>query len=117
MSTRTLETPVIADRRDFRLAKTVRPRRYELRFDLDLNEWRSTGHERIALQIEEPTREIVLHALDLDIQSATIAGGPTFESATYDAEAQIATLRFTAEIGPGAHTLDIDWTGGIRDAL
>jgi len=108
---------VIADRRDFRLAKTVRPRRYELHFDLDLDEWRSTGRGRIDLHMDEAAREITLHAVELDITSATIAGGPAFASVTYDEEAQTATLRFSGEITTGDHMLDLEWTGSIRDAL
>ncbi len=108
---------MIADRRDFRLTKAVRPRHYELRFDLDLNEWRSTGHARVELHLDQPSHEIVLHSLDLDIQAATVAGGPAFEAATYDTEAQIATLRFAGDISAGDHTLEINWIGSIRDAL
>ena len=111
------EMPVIADRRDFRLVKTVRPRRYELRFDLDLDEWRSTGRGRIELHLDGPAREITLHAVDLDIRSARIDGGASYEGVSYDEEAQTATLRFGAEIPAGDHALDLEWTGPIRDAL
>lgn len=108
---------MIADRRDFRLAKTVRPRRYELRFDLDLNDWQSAARGRIDLHMDEPTREITLHAVELDIKSATLADGPVLEGVSYDEEAQTATLRFTGEASAGHHALDLEWTGPIRDAL
>src|SRR5438552_2461676 len=36
------------EKRNFRLAKSVRPSRYELRFELDLDGWTSRGHERVA---------------------------------------------------------------------
>src|SRR5438093_13135219 len=100
------ETPVIADRRDFRLAKTVRPRRYDLRFDLDLDQWRSTGTGQVELHLDEPSREIVLHSLELDIRSARISAGPALEAVSYDEEAQIATLRFDGEIPAGDHVLE-----------
>jgi puromycin-sensitive aminopeptidase len=108
---------MIADRRDFRLAKSVRPRRYALRFDLDLDEWRSTGTGTIDLHLDEPAREISLHAVELDIKTARFVDGPQMESASYDDEAQTARLRFSGDIPGGDHTLELEWTGPIRDAL
>jgi len=103
--------------RDFRLSKDVLPSRYELRFDLDLDTWSSAGWERIALSAAKPTRELVLHAVELDIRSATIDGGNVLASQRTEAEAQVVVLQFEKEIGAGEHTLEIEWTGGIRDSL
>jgi len=108
---------MIADRRDFRLAKDVRPSRYWLHFDLDLDDWRSTGQARISLQVARPTRDITLHALELEIGTVRIEGGPDLEGVTYDAEAQTATLRFAADVAAGSHQLEILWAGPIRDGL
>jgi len=102
--------------RNFRLSKDVLPSRYELRFELEFDEWTSTGHERITLRSSKPAREIVLHALELDITKASL-DGDVAERITYDTEAQTATLRFTRDLAAGDHTLDISWTGGIRESL
>src|SRR5687767_12742568 len=99
---------MIADRRDFRLAKTVRPTRYELRFDLDLDEWRSTGQARIDIHMDAAAREIVLHAVELDITMASIDGGPALQDVSYDDEAQTATLRFGGEIPAAEHRLNLE---------
>ena len=64
------------DERNFRLSKSIRPSRYELRFELDLERWTSTGRARIALTLDPPAREITLHAVDLDIKTAAIEDGP-----------------------------------------
>jgi puromycin-sensitive aminopeptidase len=104
------------DARNFRLSKDVLPSRYELRFELEFDRWTSTGWERIALRSSRPTREIVLHSLELDIAKATIDGAATAGIA-YDLEAETATLRFGREIPAGEHTLEITWTGGIRESL
>ncbi len=104
------------DARNFRLSKDVLPSRYELRFELEFDNWTSTGRERIALRTSRPTREIVLHALELDIQKASV-DGETAQGTTYDPEAETATLRFGREILAGEHTLEIAWTGGIRESL
>jgi len=53
--------------RNFRLSKDVMPSAYELRFELEFDRWTSTGQERITLRTSKPTREIVLHSLELEI--------------------------------------------------
>ena len=103
--------------RDYRLAKSVLPTRYDLRFDLDLDTWTSKGSAKIALQTAEPGREIVLHAVDLDITSATVDGDNKMESVRFEAAAQVAILRFAKDMVAGQHSLEITWTGGIRDSL
>src|SRR5438445_5011412 len=105
------------EKRNFRLAKSVRPSRYELRFELDLDGWTSRGHERVALTFDRPSRELVLHALDLIIERAAIAGGPKRTDATYDDEAETATLRFDGEVAAGERVLELDWSGQIRESL
>ncbi|HKW78021.1 MAG TPA: M1 family metallopeptidase, partial [Candidatus Limnocylindria bacterium] len=103
--------------RDFRLSKDVLPSRYDLRFDLDLDHWTSSGWERVALRSAKAAREIVLHAVDLDIATASIDGSNALESQRADAEAQVVVLRFAKEIPAGEHRLEITWTGGIRESL
>ena len=105
------------ERRNFRLSKSIRPIRYELRFDLDLDRWTSAGHARISLTIDAPVREITIHAVDLDIKTAATVGGPAMREVTYERESQTATLRFENEIGKGDRVLDITWNGEIREAL
>ncbi|TMG55121.1 MAG: M1 family metallopeptidase [Chloroflexi bacterium] len=105
------------EKRNFRLSKSVRPSRYELRFELDLDGWHSTGQARVFLVLDAPAREITLHAVDLDIKSAAIDGDATMRDVAYEPEAQTATLRFAGEIAKGERVLTIQWTGEIREAL
>ena len=95
------------DKRNFRLSKDVLPSRYELRFELEFDTWTSTGWERIALRSAKPSREIVLHAIELDIVGATIDGKNKLERAEMDAESETATLRFASEIPAGEHVLEM----------
>ena len=104
------------DARNFRLSKDILPSAYALRFELEFDNWTSTGWERVTLRSTRPTREIVLHAFELDITKATL-DGDVAERTTYDADAQTATLRFPREIPPGEHRLEISWAGGIRESL
>lgn len=103
--------------RDFRLSMDVLPSRYELRFDLDLDSWTSKGWERITLRTAKPTREIVLHAVELEITKAAIDGANALESQRAESEAQVVVLRFAKDIPAGEHALEIEWTGGIRESL
>jgi puromycin-sensitive aminopeptidase len=105
------------DKRNFRLSKDVMPSRYELRFELEFDTWTSTGSERITLRSAKPTREITLHAIELDIVAATIDGKNKLEKAEMDPEQETAILRFGNEIPAGEHVLEIAWKGGIRDSL
>jgi puromycin-sensitive aminopeptidase len=105
------------DKRNFRLSKDVLPSRYELRFELEFDTWTSAGWERITLRSARPSREITLHAIELDIVTATIDGKNKLERAALDAESETATLRFANDIPAGEHALEISWKGGIRDSL
>ncbi len=103
--------------RDFRLSKDVLPSRYELHLDLDLDRWTSSGRARIALRVAKPARELVLHAVELEIASATVDGAIALEGHRTESAAQVVVLRFAEEIAAGEHTLEIAWSGGIRESL
>ena len=103
--------------KDFRLSKDVLPSRYDLRFDLDLDHWTSAGSARVTLSAGRPTRELILHAVELKIGEATIDGVNALEDVRLEDGAQVAVLRFAREMTAGEHTLEIRWSGGIRDSL
>ena len=105
------------DRRNFRLSKDVLPSRYDLRFELEFDTWTSTGSERISLRSARLSREITLHAIELEILGATIDGANKIADIQTDAESETATLRFASDIPAGEHVLEISWKGGIRDSL
>ena len=97
---------------DFRLSKDVRPSRYALRFDLDLDTWSFRGSGTIALQLARPARTITLHSVDLDI-----ATGDGIAAVAYDDEAETATLTLEAELPAGDHSLSLRWTGAVLEKL
>src|SRR5439155_16655473 len=103
--------------RDFRLTKQVRPRRYEISLDLDLENWTASGRERIELQSDAPFRELTLHSQELDIKTARIDAAIEMTRVTYQQESETATLEFGSEVAAGQHILEIEWTGQIREAL
>jgi len=83
---------------DFRLGKDVRPSRYELRFELDLEAWTARGEETITLRLAQPARSLTLHSVDLEI-----ATGDGIDRVRYDEEAQTATLDLGTELPAGEH--------------
>ncbi|MEA2661849.1 MAG: puromycin-sensitive aminopeptidase, partial [Chloroflexota bacterium] len=97
---------------DFRLAKDVRPTRYALRFDLDLERWTFSGRSTIGLKLARPAREVTLHSVDLDIQT-----GGEIAAVRYDEESQTATLRLATPLPAGEASIDLAWTGSIAERL
>ena len=97
---------------DFRLAKDVRPARYSLRFDLDLDGWTFAAEGTIGLTLERPATEITLHCVDLDIKT-----GGDIAAVRYDEESQTATLRLAKPWPAGSHDLGLRWTGAIAEKL
>ncbi len=74
----------------YRLPRHVVPIRYDLRLEPDLTAASFAGQETITLTVHQPTSEIVLNAIELDITSAQIEGdsGPARQATiTLDAVA------------------------------
>src|SRR2546429_9837417 len=57
-----------------KLPKQVRPTDYAIWFKPDLKKLTFAGRETVKLNVEKPSREIVLNALDLKITDAEIVG-------------------------------------------
>ena len=97
---------------DFRLAKDVRPTRYQLHFLLDLEQWTFRAEGVISLKLAKPTSELTLHSVDLDIKAARDVAG-----ATYDEESQTATLKLAKELPAGTGDVRLEWSGEIAEKL
>ena len=63
------------------LPATVRPVKYRIKLQPDLDRFTFQGDESIDINIVEATREIVLNALDLEIASATLHCGGSAKTA------------------------------------
>src|SRR6266852_5152305 len=107
-------------RRSFRLPMTVLPEHYDLTFTLDLAHARFEGTETIRIQITEPTRTIVLHALDMELHDATVGtAGASAQKAnvSLDQKSETATLAIGQEIGRGPAEIHTRFTGRLNDKL
>src|SRR5215216_522852 len=96
---------IAADKRDFRLTKSIRPNVYELHFELDLEHWTFTGRARIGIHADQATREITLHADELNITGAWITNGPRARRIEYEEESETATLSFADDVTAGDHCM------------
>src|SRR5437762_11548189 len=77
-----------------RLPATAVPNHYDLSFAVDLAGAHFDGIETIRVEISQPTRTVVLHALEIAFRDVTVAAGSTTQKATValDEQEQTATL-------------------------
>ncbi|HWC38779.1 MAG TPA: M1 family metallopeptidase, partial [Acidimicrobiales bacterium] len=103
-----------------RLPRAVEPRRYELVISPDLRAATFDGEERVDVVVHETTREIVLNALELTIDSAELVsptGSVLSGGVELDEEAGRAVIRLSADAAPGPWTLRTTFSGTINDKL
>jgi aminopeptidase N len=94
------------------LPKTVVPLHYAVELKPDLAAATFAGQVMIDIEVHEPTAEIILNALDLRLETATVAEQSA--QITQDVAAQIATLRLAQPLPAGTHTLRIAYAGRIN---
>ncbi|MGH7875142.1 MAG: M1 family metallopeptidase [Candidatus Binatia bacterium] len=103
-----------------RLPASVTPQRYELKLTPDLVHWTFAGEEKVALQVHQPVREIVLNAAELAIHSAAVKlpnGKLLNGSVKFDRENEQATFSFPETIPAGGGELQISFSGILNDKL
>jgi aminopeptidase N len=95
-----------------RLPGGVKPLRYAIRLEPDVERAAFSGRVEIEIEVQEAKREIVLHSLKLQIISAKIDG------VAVTAKADDATQRLTLsgkEVGEGKHRVEIEYSGKIDE--
>ncbi|OGE19478.1 hypothetical protein A3D83_01890 [Candidatus Daviesbacteria bacterium RIFCSPHIGHO2_02_FULL_41_10] len=103
-----------------RLPAHVKPERYKIMLRPDLNEFSFTGEETIDLILEKPTRQITLHAVELEIESVEFIHG-TQEiwsgKISYDKNTETATFTFPQNIQKGKGQLKFIFKGILNDKM
>ncbi len=98
------------------LPATARPSHYRIEVTPDVEARRFTGKVEIALEVLEPTRSIVLQAVDMGFSNSRLTG-PDGKAITLKASADAAnqTASFDAgrTLAPGSYSLNTDYTGLI----
>jgi puromycin-sensitive aminopeptidase len=106
--------------KNFRLPTSIRPRRYAATLTLDMDAKTFSGQQTIDLELAEPSKEIILHAIALQLGEVTFrAGGEQRKPASIQPVQQSETvvLRFDAPLPRGAASLDVAWTGRFTEGL
>ncbi|MFT4196637.1 MAG: M1 family metallopeptidase [Pseudoxanthomonas sp.] len=99
------------------LPRTSRPSHYALEITPHAERMTFDGKVKIDLEVLSATDRIVLQAANLDIASATLAGGngkPLVAKVSTDADAQTATFAFAKPLAPGKYLLSIAYSGTIN---
>ena len=102
------------------LPATVSPKKYTIKLQPDLVQFTFQGEESIDVQVLQPTSEVMLNAVELQISSATLVREGSASTATtidFDEERQTVTLGFGDQIPAGEARLDIEFTGQLNDKL
>src|SRR6185312_4774604 len=103
-----------------RLSKDISPQRYDLHLKPDLTAFTFSGDETIHLVLKKPVKTITLHAVELDIETATArANGKAFTSRkiTYDAKSETATIHFSEQLPQGQVKLELSFRGILNDKM
>jgi puromycin-sensitive aminopeptidase len=111
--------PEGSDANPHRLPRNVVPRRYDLTLEPDLAAATFSGSETIAVEVAEPTAEVVLNAVEIEIDEATVDadGGPMVAAVALDDGAERATLTFDRPLPAGEATLHLRFRGVLNDKL
>src|SRR5437870_5322233 len=96
--------------KNFRLPLDVRPVRYSAHLAPDLAKGVFEGRMELEVRLDQPRREIHLHAIGLEIARAR-ARPALKATVSADSESETVTLQFAEEMPAGTHVLDIAWNG------
>jgi aminopeptidase N len=102
-----------------RLGGTVVPDHYDLHFTPDLARETFDGEAAVRVRLTAPSDAITLHAVDLDVQQATVTAAGRAQTArvTVDAVTETITLTVPAPIPPGPATIELRYRGALNDRL
>ncbi|MDE1766722.1 MAG: M1 family metallopeptidase [Thaumarchaeota archaeon] len=98
--------------------RTVLPINYDLEFEPDFGKFKFRGKEKIKVKISKPTRQIVLNAAELEVDSCTVLWNEKKLKARVrlDEKNEWLTLNLPEKISGKALIL-IDFTGTLNDKL
>ena len=99
-----------------KLPKDVLPTDYSVRIVPDIDKLTFTGTETVKLNVRRPVRQLVLNALELKIEMASVDGkelpGSVIKT---DSKNELLTLALLSGLATGEHTLTLRFTGKINE--
>ncbi|KAI0165045.1 peptidase family M1-domain-containing protein [Xylariaceae sp. FL1272] len=103
------------------LPTNVIPRHYDVTLEPDFKDFTFDGKVIIDFDVQEETRSISLHTIEIDIHSAHIKSGDaivTSSSAiTYDESTQVSKIELKDAIPKGKAQLEVKFTGQLNDSM
>ena len=102
------------------LPASVKPNKYRLTLQPDLNTFTFKGEQTVDIEIVEPTARIVLNAAELEISGVTLrrnSSETSTHSVSPDADTETVTLDFGRTLSPGRAQLVMEFTGILNDRL
>ena len=102
------------------LPKNIKPLHYQLELKPDIHNFTFSGNETIDVSISESSSVVVMNALDIAIESASITINGAIlnaENISYNKEAETCTLIFSQQIPIGNGEIKIAFTGILNDKL
>jgi puromycin-sensitive aminopeptidase len=105
--------------RNYRLPRSVRPLLYAAELSVDPAQGGFEGRETISLRLDEAADELVVHAAELEILSATVrAGGVSIPAGVrYAPESETAILAPERRLPAGHAELSLSWRGKMSKGL
>jgi puromycin-sensitive aminopeptidase len=102
-----------------RLPSSVVPFHYSLRLAPEPALGKFTGQVAIEVRVDEPTSEVVLHSVDLDLSDAAVTQEDRRRPAKVapGKEAETVTLSLAEPLSPGLATITIRFQARLRDDL
>jgi aminopeptidase N len=98
-----------------KLPKDVIPTDYSIRIVPNIDRFTFAGTETVKLSVRSPVHQLVLNALELDIEAASLDGKELPRSAiNIDKEKELLTLALPSELASGDHTLALSFSGKIN---
>ena len=97
------------------LPEAVIPTHYELLLSPDADALTFRGKSAITIGVHAATSDVVLNAVGLAFQHATVDGGPD-AVVTFEEKTGRADLHFSAPLALGQHVLSIEYTGRIAQS-
>ncbi|HBB44037.1 MAG: hypothetical protein UW27_C0017G0020 [Parcubacteria group bacterium GW2011_GWA1_44_13] len=106
--------------KNVRLASHIKPERYELLLKPDLDAFVFEGEETITLSLDKKVKEITLHSVDLDVETAVVLQNKvkTFASKiSYDKKSETAIFEFPKSLYIGKAKLTLVFKGILNDKM
>ena len=106
-------------KKSVRLPAHVRPIRYKITIEPDLDNFTFAGTEEISIKSSKAADSVTLHSAELEILSAEFVSGKTSVkgSVSYKDKEELATLRFPKKMPKGKGVLRLSFAGILNDKM